>query len=132
MIVFTSETFYAGVKRYDRKSSGYLPQLRLFVYVVEQNYVSIRDEVSKMLNRNKCNVNCPICDEIPNQNIHYEGHIIKYLDTKYTIDRLPMGKVLLGDLEKVGWVVLKCDYGITPNSNVEKHFYYSNNNKYPN
>ena len=42
-----------------------------------------------------------------NKNIHYDGHIIKYLDSKYKIDILPMGKVLRGYLEIVGWVVLK-------------------------
>ena len=39
-----------------------------------------------------------------------------------------MCKVLLGDLEKVDWVVLKCDYAITPNSinwiitNIQKNY----------
>ena len=32
------------------------------------------------------------------------------------IDNLPMGTVLLGNLEKVDRVVLKCDYAITANS----------------
>ena len=38
-----------------------------------------------------------------------------------------MGTVLLGNLEKVGWVVLKCDYAITANSKEQNHFYYLNN-----
>ena len=71
MIVFTNETFHAGVKSY----------LRLFAYIVDNNYVSITDEVFKILNKNICNLNCPTCEEIPNENIHYEGHVIKYLDT---------------------------------------------------
>ena len=37
-----------------------------------------------------------------------------------------MGKVLLVDLEKVGLIVLKCDYIITPNSNEQYHFYVLN------
>ena len=40
-----------------------------------------------------------------------------------------MGKLLLGDLEKVGWVVLKCDYVITTNSTEQNYFYYLNTNK---
>ena len=41
-----------------------------------------------------------------------------------------MGNVVLDDLEKVGWVVLKYDYTITPNSKEQKYFYHLNNHKY--
>ena len=75
-----------------------------FSYIFEKNYVSIRDEGSKMLNTDKYNINCP-CENMPNENIHSEGHIIKYLDTQYNIVNLAIGKILLGDLGKVGWVV---------------------------
>ena len=46
IIKFISETFHTGVKTYDRKTDGYLPHLRLFTYIVDQNYVSTRDKVS--------------------------------------------------------------------------------------
>ena len=42
------------------------------------------------------------------------------------IDNLPMGIVLLGILEKVDCVVLKCGYAITANSRERNHFYYLN------
>ena len=51
--------------------------------------------------------NCTICDSLRNNNINYEGHVISYLKSQCDIDNLDMGSVLLGDLEKVGWVVLK-------------------------
>ena len=66
-----------------------------------------------------------------NENIHYEGQIIRYLDTQCRINNLPMCKISLGDLEKVGWVVLKCDYAITPNSKEQNYFYHLNNHKHP-
>ena len=66
-----------------------------------------------------------------NENINYEGHIIRYLNTPCQIDNLPMGKVLLGGLEKIGWVVLKFDYAITPNSKDQNYFYHLNNQKHP-
>ena len=69
-----------------------------------------------MLNDNECITTYATCEAMPNENTHYEGHIIRYLDTYDNIDNLPMGKVLLGDLRKVGWVVLKCDYDNTPES----------------
>ena len=78
----------------------------MFVYTVEQEYLSIKDGIFKILEKMKCKTNCATCRDIPNKNIHYEGHIIKYLDSKYNIDRLPIGIVLLDDLKKVGWVVL--------------------------
>ena len=54
-----------------------------------------------MSEKSKRKVNCGTCEEMPNQNIHYDGHIIQ------NINRLPMGKVVLGELEKLGWVVWK-------------------------
>ena len=49
--------------------------------------------------------------------------MIKCLDSKYIIDRLPMKIVLLGYLENVGWVVSNYDYTITPKSNIENYLY---------
>ena len=34
-----------------------------------------------------------------------------------------MGSVLFGDLEKVGWVVLKCAYEIINGSDTQRHFF---------
>jgi len=72
--------------------------------------------------------NCTICDSLINDNIHYEGHIIRYLKSQCEIDNLNTGNVLLGDLEKVGWVVLKCDYKITNGGEQQDYFYQMNNN----
>ena len=41
-----------------------------------------------------------------------------------------MGKVILDNLEKVGWIVLKCDYAITANSREQNHFYHLNNKSF--
>ena len=65
-----------------------------------------------------------------NDNLHYEGHIIRYLKDQYVIDNLAMGSVLLGDLEKVGWVDLKCAYEIINGSDTQRHFYNLNNDKF--
>ena len=126
MIVFTSDIFHAGFLSYDRKSGTYLPHLRMFAYTVGNNYVSRRDYISKISEKMRYEVNCATYREIPNENINYERYIIKYLNSKYNIDKLPMGKVLLGDFKKVGLVVLKCDYIITPRSNIENYLYHLN------
>ena len=80
-----------------------------------------------MLAADKCLLSCVTCELLVNEDIHYEGHIIRYLKSQCDIDNLPMGTVLLGNLEKVSWVVLKCDYAITANSIEQNHFYYLNN-----
>ena len=46
--------------------------------------------------------NCPICESLINDNIHYKGHVVRYLKSEFDIDNLSMGSVLLGDLEEVG------------------------------
>ena len=51
--------------------------------------------------------------------IHYPGHIIKYLISPSSIETLEEGTVLMGNLEKVGWVVLKSGYNITPYCDLE-------------
>ena len=43
MIVFTSDTFHAGVKRYTKYGGNYLSHLRLFAYIVEDTYFSNDD-----------------------------------------------------------------------------------------
>ena len=98
MIVFTSDTFHVGLKSYERQSGVSSSYLRMFTYIIESNYISIKIEVLKLLNDNKYIGTCATCEAIPNENIHYEGHIIKYLDTQHNINNLPMGKLLLEDL----------------------------------
>ena len=66
-----------------------------------------------------------------NDNIHYEGHVIRYLKSQCDIDNLNMGSVLLGDSEKVGWVGLKRAYEITNGNEEQEYFYYLNNNNFP-
>ena len=65
-----------------------------------------------------------------NDDLHYEGHIIRYLKNQCDIDNLEMGTVLLGGLEKFGWVVLKCVYEIINGSDTQRHFYNLNNDKF--
>ena len=41
IIVFTNDTFHAGVKRYAKYGGNHLSHLRLFAYIVEYKYTSI-------------------------------------------------------------------------------------------
>lgn len=98
MIIFTDNTFHVGAKSYERLAGNYSDRLRMFVYIVVKKYISIKDEISKLLNDNKCLSIYETCEAIPNENINYEGHITRYVDTYFSIDNLAICKVLLGDL----------------------------------
>ena len=40
----------------------------------------------------ECKLPCERCAYLVNENIHYEGHVIRYLKSKCEIDNLPMGR----------------------------------------
>ena len=102
----------------------------MFAYFVEEGCFQTEDTITKALNDDKGDLPCETCESLVNENIHYEGHVIRYLKSKCDIKKYSMGKVLLGNLEKVGWVVLKCDYAITANSRGQNHFYHLNNKSF--
>ena len=79
------------------------------------------------MNDDKCISSCATCESLVNENVHYEDHVIRYLKSQCDIDKLLMGTVLLGNLEKVSWVVLKCDYTNTANSKEQNSVYHLNN-----
>ena len=45
MIVFTNDTFHAGVKNYAKYEGNYLSHLRLFAYIVEDTHTSIDETI---------------------------------------------------------------------------------------
>ena len=130
MILFTNHTVHAGVKSYEKHGGQYSSHLRMFAYIVEQGHLQNEDTITRVLNDMECKSSCETCEYLVNENIHYEGHVIRYLKSKCEIDNLPKGKVLYGNLEKVGWVVLKCDYAIKQNSSEQNHLYHLNNKNY--
>ena len=54
---------------------------------------------------------------------HYTNQVIKYDMSKHDIESLKEGTVLMGDLQKVGWVVLKSGFIIKPRSLLEDALY---------
>ena len=130
MVVFTNDKFHVVVNCYAKYWGNRLSHLRLFAYIVEDKYTSIVNSIETISRSIECEKNCEICESLKNDNIHYEGHIIRCLKTQYDIDNLNMGSVLLEDLEKVGWVVLKCAYEIKSGSEQQEHFYYLNDHNF--
>ena len=64
---------------------------------------------------------------ISKESMHYPGHIIKYGMSPSRIETLEEGTILMGNLEKVGCVVLKYGYNITPYGELENELYHLNN-----
>ena len=102
MIVFISHTIHIGIKTYEKQGGIYSSHLRMFAYIVEEDYVQTEVSITKLLADDKCHLSCATCESLVNENIHYEDHVIRYLKSQCDINNLPMGTVLLGNLEKVG------------------------------
>ena len=64
------------------------------------------------------------------QSIHYPGYLVQYSLNKSGIESLIAGTVMLGGLEKVGWIVLKSRCNIQPFCGLENTLY-DLNNQYP-
>ena len=64
------------------------------------------------------------------RNIQYPGPLDQYSLNKSGIESLIAGTVMLGDLEKVDWVLLKSKYNIQPFYDSETALY-NLNNQYP-
>ena len=130
LIVFTNHTIYAGINTYEKYGGLCSSHIRMFAYIVEEGHFQTEVSIKKVLNEDKCNLPCETCESLVYETTHYEGHVIRYLKSKCDKDNLPMGEVLLGNLEKVGWVVLKFDYDITANSREQNLFYHLNNKSF--
>ena len=57
------------------------------------------------------------------EELHYTNQVVKYDISKYEIESLKEGTILMGDLQKVGWVVLKSGFIIKPRSPLEDAWY---------
>ena len=71
-----------------------------------------------------CNNNCQTCLNMSNENMHYPGHSIKYAMNKSRINTLEKGNVMMVNLEKVGQVVLKSGFSISPYCDLENALYH--------
>ena len=54
MIVFTNHTIHVGVKSYEKQGGMYSSYIRMFTYIIEQDYVRIRDDIIKLVKNNEC------------------------------------------------------------------------------
>ena len=123
MIVFTGDTYHAGVSSFDRRDGGYPSFLRIFSYIVEENYVTDDENISSLSQNQLCKQSCKICSNMNIDELHYTNQVIKYDMRKHDIESLKEGTVLMGDLQKVGWVVLKSGFIIKPRSLLEDALY---------
>ena len=88
--------------------------------------LSINETITSIKGNLVC-TNCQTCFHIAKENMHYPGHIVKHGMSPSRIETLEEGTVLMGNLEKVGWVVLKSGYNITQYGELENELYHLNN-----
>ena len=60
----------------------------MFVYIAEDKYTSIDEAIEINLRAIECEKNCTIFDTLRNDNIHDEGHVIRYLKSQCDINNL--------------------------------------------
>ena len=71
--------------------------------------------------------NCHTCLNMSKEKMNYLGHIIKYVMSPSRTETLEEGTVLMVNLEKIGWVVLKSGINITPYCELKNKWYHLNN-----
>ena len=126
MILFTGDTYHAGGSTFERRNGSYPSNLRIFSYIVEDNFVSDNENIKSIKGNMLC-TNCQTCLDMLKENMYYIGHIIKYGMNPSGINNLGEGTILMGNLEKVGWVVLKSGYSISPYGRLDNAMYHLNN-----
>ena len=57
------------------------------------------------------------------EEINYTNKVVKYNKGKFEIENLKEGTIMMGYLQKVGWVVLKSGFIIKPRSLLENALY---------
>ena len=123
MIVFTGDTYHAGVSSIERSNGRYPSFLRFFSYIIEDDYITDNENISRISQSQLCKPNCTICMNMNMEDIHYTNQVVKYNMSKFEIESLKEGTIMMGDLQKVGWVVLKSGFIIKPYSLLENTLY---------
>ena len=126
MILFTGDTFHVGVNTFERRNGRYPSNLRIFSYIVEDDFLSINENITSIKGNMLC-TNCQTCLNMPKENVYYPSHLINFGMSLSGMETLGEGTILMGNLEKVRWVVLKSGYNITPYGELENELYHLNN-----
>ena len=127
ILLFTADTFHAGVSTFEKCNGSYSSNLHIFSYIVEEDILSINENITLIKGDMLC-TNCQTCLIMPKKNIHYPGYIIKFGMSPSGIETLGEGTILMVNLVKVGWVVLKSGYSIIPYGELENELYHLSNN----
>ena len=75
-------------------------------------FFSTNENITSIKGNMLC-TNCQTCLNMAKENMHYLGQMIKYGMSSSRIETLGEGTILMDDLEKVGWIILKSRNNIT-------------------
>ena len=114
LILFTGDTFHAGVSTFHRVDGRCPSNLRFFSYIVEKECLSGNEDITSIHPHLFCQYHCNISKSMQQQNIHHPGHLVQSSLNKSRIESLIACTVIMGDSKKVGWIVLKLGCNIQP------------------
>ena len=77
MIIFTEDTYHAGVSTFEWRNVSYPSNLRIFSYIVEETILSDNENIKSIKGNTLC-TNCQTCLNMPKGNMYYPGHAIKF------------------------------------------------------
>ena len=109
LVLFLGDNFHAGVSIFERGNSRYLSNLRIFSYIYENKYITEDENITSLKQQLFCKVSCQIWQSTSKENI--QCHSVQYWICNSEIESLKKSTVMLGGLERVGFV-LKSGYNI--------------------
>ena len=101
LILFTGDTFHAGISTWERDNCSYPSNLRIFSYIVENEYITEDENTTSLLQQMFCKQICQIFQAMTKEKIHYPGLLVQYSMSNSEIESLNIGTIMLGDLEKL-------------------------------
>ena len=70
LILFTGDTFHAGVNTFHRADDSYSSNLWLFSYIVEKEYTTGNEDITSIQQKRFCQYHCHTCKNMQQRNIH--------------------------------------------------------------
>ena len=80
-------SFHTEVMPWDRNGGNYQSHRRIYAYIAEYKYISIKKDIISIKESMFCkHQSYVICQKITNENIHSNNIVVKYLNSSSNID----------------------------------------------
>ena len=99
MIIFTGDTYHAGVSTFERRNVSYPSNFRIFTCIVEDNVLSDTENI-KSIKINTLRTNCQKCTNMLKENTYYPGYVVKFVMSLSVIESLAIDSIFDGQFGK--------------------------------